>query len=109
MAQKSLFKWIRLIAVLIVIAAAGLLVWWFLIRQPPIPNSIIALSGRIEGDDSVVAAKTSGRIREIRVRELRFSTTSRPRPASSNQSPASSKRTHARLDHNNKSQFCRNN
>jgi len=45
------------------------LTWWFLIRKPPVPKNIITLSGRIEGDDSVVASKTSGRIREIRVRE----------------------------------------
>ena len=53
----------------IVIVAATFLAWWFLVRQPPVPHNIITLSGRIEGDDSVVAAKTSGRIREIRVRE----------------------------------------
>jgi hypothetical protein len=32
-------------------------------------DRIIALSGRIEGDDSAVAPKTSGRILEVRVRE----------------------------------------
>src|SRR6266446_6922854 len=69
MPQKKLYRAIRIIAILIIVAAAGFLGWWFLIRQPPIPSSIIALSGRIEGDDSVVAAKTAGRIREIRVRE----------------------------------------
>ena len=69
MPKKSLNRVIRIIAILIVVAAAGWLVWWFLIRQPPIPLSIIALSGRIEGDDTVVAVKASGRIREIRVRE----------------------------------------
>jgi HlyD family secretion protein len=69
MPQKKLSRVIRIIAVLIIVVAAGLLVWWFLIRQPPIPSSIITLSGRIEGDDSIVAVKTAGRIREIRVRE----------------------------------------
>ncbi len=33
------------------------------------PNNIVALSGRIEGDDSALSAKTSGRIMEIRFRE----------------------------------------
>jgi HlyD family secretion protein len=69
MAQKNLSRAIRILAILVIVIVAGFLGWWFLIRQPPIPNSIIALSGRIEGDDSAVAAKTSGRIREIHVRE----------------------------------------
>jgi membrane fusion protein YbhG len=33
------------------------------------PPGIVAVSGRIEGDDAAVGAKTSGRIREITVRE----------------------------------------
>jgi HlyD family secretion protein len=36
---------------------------------PPLPDSIVPVSGRIEGDDSAVSPKTSGRILEIRVRE----------------------------------------
>ena len=51
------------------LAAAGFLGWWFFLRGPALPENIIAVSGRIEGDDSMVAAKTSGRIREITVRE----------------------------------------
>ena len=69
MPQKRFPKAIGLLAIVLIIAGAVFLVWWFLIRQPPVPNNIITLSGRIEGDDSVVAAKTSGRIRDIRVRE----------------------------------------
>jgi len=69
MPQKRLSKAIRVIAVVAIIAIAIFLVWWFLIRQPPVPHNIIQLSGRVEGDDSTVAAKNSGRIREIRVRE----------------------------------------
>ena len=34
-----------------------------------VPEDIISLSGRIEGDDSVIAPKTSGRILEVRFRE----------------------------------------
>ncbi len=37
-------------------------------RAAPL-HEVVALSGRIEGDDSAVAAKTAGRLREIRVRE----------------------------------------
>src|SRR5262249_45990455 len=58
-----------ILAAVLLVAGAVFLAWWFLIRQPPVPHNIITLSGRIEGDDSVIAAKTSGRIREIRVRE----------------------------------------
>src|SRR6184192_1871528 len=69
MAQKNLSRAIRFLVIFAVVVTGGFLVWWFLIRQPPVPHNIIQLSGRIEGDDSTVAAKTSGRIREIRVRE----------------------------------------
>jgi len=69
MQQKKLPRVILLQAVLAVLVAGGFLVWWYLIRQPPVPHNIIVLSGRIEGDDSTVATKTAGRIREIRVRE----------------------------------------
>jgi len=67
--NKRLSRLICILAILIVVVLAGFLIWWFMIRQPPVPSSLITLSGRIEGDDSVVAAKTSGRIRELRVRE----------------------------------------
>ncbi len=69
MPRKKLSKAVLIIAFLAIAVGGGFLVWWFLIRQPPIPHNIIALSGRIEGDDSTVATKVSGRIREIRVRE----------------------------------------
>jgi len=69
MAAKKLSRNLKLLVVVAVIAIAVFFIWWFFIRQPPIPHNIIALSGRIEGDDSTIAAKFSGRIREIRVRE----------------------------------------
>lgn len=69
MPRQKLSRAIGILAVVLIIVAAIFLAWWFLVRQPPVPHNIITLSGRIEGDDSVVAAKTSGRIREIRVRE----------------------------------------
>jgi membrane fusion protein YbhG len=69
MRRKNLSKVILLLAVLATVIGVGFLAWWFLIRQPPVPHNVIVLSGRIEGDDSTIATKTSGRIREIRVRE----------------------------------------
>jgi len=60
----------------VVIAAALVLmglgafgVWKMFFATPGTPVGVIAVSGRIEGDDSAVGAKTSGRIREITVRE----------------------------------------
>src|ERR1041385_8622585 len=69
MPRRKLSKALIVIAILAIVIVAGFFLWWFLIRQPPVPHNIIVLSGRIEGDDSTVAAKVSGRIREIRVRE----------------------------------------
>jgi HlyD family secretion protein len=57
------------VAVLVVLGLAGFAVWRFVLAPPGVPPGVIAVSGRIEGDDSAVAAKTSGRIREITVRE----------------------------------------
>jgi HlyD family secretion protein len=59
-------KVIRAIAVLLIM---GPLTWWFFLREPNTPREVISVSGRIEGDDAAVAAKTAGRIREISVRE----------------------------------------
>ena len=44
-------------------------VWRIFFAAPSVPPNIVAVSGRIEGDDSDVAAKTTGRILEVRVRE----------------------------------------
>ena len=43
--------------------------WRLYFSAPALPTSIIQLSGRIEGDDSAVAPKLTGRILEVRVRE----------------------------------------
>jgi len=60
-------KVIRAVAAILLIT--GSLTWWFFLRGPKTPREIISVSGRIESDDAAVAAKTSGRIREITVRE----------------------------------------
>jgi len=57
------------VVILIVLGAVGFLVWKvFFATAPPSPN-VVALSGRIEGDDSAIAPKTAGRIAELRFRE----------------------------------------
>ena len=56
-------------AVVVVLVLAGFAAWRLLLASPALPPGVIAVSGRIEGDDSAIASKTSGRIREITVRE----------------------------------------
>jgi HlyD family secretion protein len=51
------------------VVVVAVFVWRAFFAVPSIPDSIVALSGRIEGDDSAVAPKTAGRILEVRVRE----------------------------------------
>jgi HlyD family secretion protein len=55
--------------IFVALALTGVPVWWFFLRDSNAPREIISVSGRIESDDAAVAAKTSGRIREITVRE----------------------------------------
>jgi len=57
------------ILLLVVVAGAAYFVWKMFFATPATPDSIVVLSGRIEGDDSAVAAKTTGRLLEVRVRE----------------------------------------
>jgi HlyD family secretion protein len=59
---------VRILIVVAVILVA-LLIWKVFFTSPSLPASIIGLSGRIEGDDSAVAPKTSGKILEVTVRE----------------------------------------
>jgi HlyD family secretion protein len=60
---------LAVVGVLLLAAVIAFAAWRFVLAPPAVPPGVIAVSGRIEGDDSAVAAKTSGRIREIRVRE----------------------------------------
>ena len=65
-AGSSRVKRILLIAGAIV---AAVVIWKIFFASSNLPASIVALSGRIEGDDSAVAPKTSGKILEVTVRE----------------------------------------
>src|ERR1019366_3454815 len=53
----------------VLLIAVAIFIWKVFFAAPAVPDSIVALSGRIEGDDSAVAPKTSGKILEITVRE----------------------------------------
>src|SRR4051794_34733750 len=55
--------------ILLLLVMSGIVVWRIFFLQPKLPDNIVALSGRIEGDDSAVSPKTTGRILQIRFRE----------------------------------------
>jgi len=55
--------------VVAVLATGAYFAWRVFFATPKLPDSIVALSGRIEGDDAAIAPKASGRIVEIRFRE----------------------------------------
>jgi len=58
-----------LILILALAILGGLAAWRLFFSSPKQPENVIAVSGRIEGDESILSAKASGRIREIRYRE----------------------------------------
>jgi len=60
---------IAMILVIVGVIIAAFAIWEIFFAAPSLPASIIALSGRIEGDDSAVAPKTTGKILEVTVRE----------------------------------------
>jgi HlyD family secretion protein len=68
-APRSRRKGILAAVVILALAATGYIVWRVFFAKPKLPDTIVTLSGRIEGDDSAISPKTSGRILEIRFRE----------------------------------------
>jgi HlyD family secretion protein len=60
---------LRVLLALVVLAAAGFVIWKVFFSRPPQPANVVALSGRIEGDDSAISPKVTGKIQEIRFRE----------------------------------------
>ncbi len=61
-------KPLRILLVLLVLGSVGYFVWNKYFRVKIDPNKI-EVAGRIEGDDSTIASKVPGRIKEIKVRE----------------------------------------
>jgi HlyD family secretion protein len=57
------------IGLLLLLSLAGFAGWRLFLAPSGLPPGVIGVSGRIEGDDAAVAAKISGRVREITVRE----------------------------------------
>jgi membrane fusion protein YbhG len=68
-ARSRLRRYLPGLLFLVVLAGAGYLFWRLFLARTTQPENLITLSGRIEGDPAAVAAKLSGRILEIRVRE----------------------------------------
>jgi membrane fusion protein YbhG len=58
-----------LLVLLVAGAGAAFLIWKLFFAKRGVPENIVTLSGRIEGDDSAVAPITTGRILEMRFRE----------------------------------------
>jgi membrane fusion protein YbhG len=67
--QKVSGRRLILLVAVAAVAAGAYLVWRLFFAAPSLPRYVIALSGRIEGDDSAISPKTTGRILEIRFRE----------------------------------------
>jgi HlyD family secretion protein len=59
----------KFLIIVVILAAAGYGVWKKFFQPVPVPEGVVQLSGRIEGDDSAIAPKTAGRIAKINVRE----------------------------------------
>src|SRR5262245_60051800 len=55
--------------VIAVVGVLGIVIWQLAIARSKVPENVVVLSGRIEGDDSAISPKTSGRIAEVRFRE----------------------------------------
>jgi membrane fusion protein YbhG len=62
-------RWLPGLIFIAVLAGATYLAWRLFFASPHGPDNVIMLSGRIEGDASAIAAKLSGRILDVRVRE----------------------------------------
>ena len=60
----------RIVIIIAAVAiAAGLFAWRQGYFSPAVPDNVVTMSGRIEGDESVVSPRTGGRVLEVRVRE----------------------------------------
>lgn len=55
--------------ILLILGVAAFFIWRGYFADPKVPDNLVILSGRIEGDDAAVAPKTAGRLLEIRVHE----------------------------------------
>ena len=50
--------------ILLILGVAAFFIWRGYFADPKVPDNLVILSGRIEGDDAAVAPKTAGRLLE---------------------------------------------
>lgn len=55
--------------ILLILGVAAFFIWRGYFADVKVPDNLVVLSGRLEGDDSAVAAKITGRLLEVKVRE----------------------------------------
>jgi HlyD family secretion protein len=67
--EKPPRKPLKIIIPLLLLGGIAFGVWKFFLAKPAVPDNIIAVTGRIEGDDSAISPKVAGRILEIHFRE----------------------------------------
>ena len=58
-----------IIAIVLLLAVGAITVWRVVLAKPGDSANVVYLSGRIEGDDSAVSSKATGRLLEAKVRE----------------------------------------
>lgn len=58
-----------IVLIVLLLAAGAITVWRVVLAKPAGAANVIYLSGRVEGDDSAVSSKATGRLLEVRVRE----------------------------------------
>lgn len=68
-AKKKGKRLVPLVIFALVAAVVAFAIWKLAFAQSKPPDSLVILSGRLEGDDSAVSPKTAGRILEIHARE----------------------------------------
>ena len=59
---------ILLTTFLVIIAAAGIALWYFL-KDPALPDGLYSTNGRLEAEQVQVATKTAGRVAEVLVED----------------------------------------
>jgi HlyD family secretion protein len=68
-AQRSNSRRRLILGASVLVSLIAFLLWRFVFAKPAKPDNVVIFSGRIEGDDSAVSSKTSGRLVSVNVCE----------------------------------------